>query len=62
MSRPEVAPDEVVEIVIHGAMYPHLAAWVESRGFVLAEPEPAGPEAMRTLYIFPGEDLMKAAR
>lgn len=64
MSRPEVDSRDVVQLVVHGAMYPRLADWLEEQGFELQYHETFQddePDALKTIMVVPGPALMRLA-
>lgn len=54
--RPTVEPTEVVQLVVHGALYPRLADWLEADGFVLHElGDLQGEDDLRTIMVGLGD-------
>lgn len=64
MKAEDVQPTDVVDVVVHGAFFPQLVAWVEARGCVM-QPSPLGvadPNTPATFFIQPSPERMAAVR
>ena len=54
---PTVGRDDVVQVVVHGAMFPRLAEWLYAEDYTLMEMTGGNidPDDLRTFVIGPGE-------
>ena len=55
----EVSPSDVVQVVVHGALFPHLRSWLEGHGFgVTGWPV---RDALQTFIVTPSQEAWEAA-
>lgn len=59
VAAPVTDSPKIIQVVMHDVLRPHLTAWLESRGLVLAASPFAEEDEMETWFVRPGDDLMR---
>lgn len=61
MKAQDVTPGDVVQIVVHGALFPRVVAWLGSQGIEVSA-MPGDDDDLPTFVAVPGRALWEASR